>query len=71
MNAGKQNPNTGGKGSSAISQIVPTKVSVTSPDNSPVQKPNSGSSFIDGSPAGSEAQPHGENHGWDDVRIGS
>lgn len=71
MNVGQQNPNTGGVGSSSISAIVPKKVSVTSADNAPVQKPNAGAPYMDASPQGSEAQPHGKNSGWSDVRIGS
>lgn len=71
MNVGEQNPNKGGVGSSSISEIVTKKVSVASPDNAPVQKPNSGGQYMDASPQGSEAQPHGANHGFDDVRIGS
>lgn len=69
MNVGQQNPNTGGVGSSSISEIVPKKVVVASPDHAPVQKPNAGAQYMDESPAGSEAQPHGRNSGHKDVRI--
>ena len=51
------NPNGGGVGDSAISSIVPEKVSVTSPDNQPAEQAFGGPTFLPGSPAGREAQP--------------
>ena len=51
------NPNGGGTGDSAISSIVPEKVSVTSADNQPAEQAFGGPTFLAGSPAGREAQP--------------
>lgn len=51
------NPNGGGKGDSSMSQIVPSKVTVASPDNQPSVSPLGGPSFLPGNPAGREANP--------------
>lgn len=59
------NPNGGGKGDSSISRIVPPKVSVTSPDQQPQTKALPGQSFLNGSPAGSEAKPSPHADGFD------
>ncbi len=52
------NPNIGSKGAdSSISKMVPTQVSVTSPDLQPVNEKLGGSPFMEGSPQGREANP--------------
>ena len=61
------NPNGGGVGDSAISKIVPEKVSVTSADEKPYNPPLGGSSFLPGSPAGREANPKPKYDGGDPI----
>lgn len=51
------NPNGGGVGDSEIRKIVPTPVSVTSADQQPSEAPNTGKTFLAGSPKGREANP--------------
>lgn len=72
MNVGNQNPNTGGSGSSnAISEIVPDKVDVTSPDNQSLNPKQGGPTFEPGSPAGREAKPKPHHDGFKSVIYGS
>lgn len=63
----KNNPNCGGKGDSAISRIVPAKVTVGSPDHQPSHRALPGPTFEPGSPAGREAQPHLKVDGGDPI----
>lgn len=63
----KNNPNGGGVGDSAISKIVPTKVSVTSADQQPSISPLGGPTFLEGSPAGREAKPKPKYDGGDPI----
>jgi hypothetical protein len=53
----KNNSNGGGVGDSAISKLVPERVSVTSADHKPSNPPLGGPTFESGSPKGREANP--------------
>lgn len=61
------NPNQGGTGDSAISKIVTSAVSVESPDKTPETPILGGKTFVSGSPAGREAQPHPKISGGDPI----
>lgn len=63
----KNNPNGGATGDSSISKIVPSKVSVTSPDHSPDNRALGGPKFLAGSPKGREAKPQPKIDGGDPI----
>jgi hypothetical protein len=64
----KNNPNGGSKGAdSAISKLLPTGVTATSPDHQPENRALAGKTFLGGSPAGREAQPKPKIDGGDPI----
>lgn len=64
------NQNEGGKGDSSIDRLVPSQVSVTSPDQEPITRALPGGKFLDGSPQGREAQPKPKAKGFDSPIYG-
>lgn len=60
----KNNPNGGGATDESLSQHVPEKVSVTSPDHKPSNLPLGGSKFLSGSPKGREVNPKPKSEGF-------